>query len=115
MDEIIRKVAALGLPGVLLAITIATTGFAGGAALTTALAALGGPVGMIGGIAVLGVAGLVADAVAKVGIENFLVGVYCQRRINESHSNLLAEIRNLPVSQDLKNKLELVVRDGRGC
>jgi hypothetical protein len=47
MDEVVRKVAALGLPGVLLAITIATTGFAGGAALTTALATLGGPVGML--------------------------------------------------------------------
>ncbi len=114
MDEVIRKVAALGLPGVLLAIA-ATTGFAGGAALTTALAVLGGPAGMIGGIAVLGIAGLVADAVAKVGIDNFLVNVYCQRRRNESHSKLFSEINQLPVSSDLKNKLELVIRDGRGC
>ncbi len=115
MDEVIRKVAALGLPGVLLAIAIATSGFAGGAALTTALAALGGPFGMLGGIALLGIGGLVADAVAKVGINNFLVGVYCQRRQNESHQQLLNEIGNLPVSQDLKNTLRLVVRDGEGC
>jgi hypothetical protein len=115
MDEVIRKVAALGLPGVLLAIAIATSGFAGGAALTTALAALGGPFGMFGGIALLGIGGLVADAVAKVGINNFLVGVYCQRRQNESYQQLLNEIGNLPVSQDLKNTLRLVVRDGEGC
>ncbi|GET43571.1 MULTISPECIES: hypothetical protein [Microseira] len=115
MDEVIRKVAALGLPGVLLAIAIATTGFAGGAALTTALAALGGPFGMIGGIAVLGIAGLVADAVAKVGIDNFLVKVYCQRRQNEQHSKLLTEIGKLPVSDDLKNRLRLVVMNGNGC
>jgi hypothetical protein len=112
MDEVIRKVAALGLPGVLLAITIATTGFAGGAALTTALATLGGPVGMIGGIAVLGVAGLVADAVAKVGIQNFLVGVYCKRRETEQRDQLLNEIKKLPISQDLKNALTLVVING---
>ena len=115
MDEAIRKVAALGLPGVLLAIAIATTGFAGGAALTTALAALGGPFGMIGGIAVLGIAGLVADAVAKVGIDNFLVKVYCQRRQNEQHSKLLTEIGKLPISGDLKNRLRLVVMNGNGC
>jgi hypothetical protein len=112
MDEVVRKVAALGLPGVLLAITIATTGFAGGAALTTALATLGGPVGMIGGIAVLGVAGLVADAVAKVGIQNFLVGVYCKRRETEQRDQLLNEIKKLPISQDLKNTLTLVVING---
>jgi hypothetical protein len=112
MDEIIRKAAALGLPGVLLAITIATTGFAGGAALTTALAALGGPAGMIGGIAVLGIAGLVADAVSKVGIENFLVGIYCQRRRTEAHEKLLREIDGLPIFDDLKNRLRWVVING---
>jgi hypothetical protein len=115
MDEVIRKVVALGLPGILLAIAIATTGFAGGAALTTALAILGGPFGMLGGIALLGIGGLVADAVAKVGIDNFLVAVYSERRKNESHEQLLYEIRGLLISNDLKNTLELVVRDGRGC
>lgn len=112
MDEVIRKVVALGLPGVLLAIAIATTGLAGGAALTTALALLGGPFGMLGGIALLGIGGLVADAVAKVGIDNFLVAVYSERRKNEPHEKLLYEIRNLPISNDLKNTLELLVRDG---
>ncbi|HLO84335.1 MAG TPA: hypothetical protein VK203_04870 [Nostocaceae cyanobacterium] len=115
MDEVIRKVASLGLPGVLLAIAIATTGFAGGAALTTALATLGGPFGMIGGIALLGIAGVVADAIAKIGIENFLIRVYCQRRNNEPHHTLLAEISRLPISTGLKNTLELVIREGRGC
>jgi hypothetical protein len=112
MDEVIRKVVALGLPGVLLAIAIATTGLAGGAALTTALALLGGPFGMLGGIALLGIGGLVADAVAKVGIDNFLVAVYSERRQNEPHEQLLHEICNLPISDDLKNILKQVVVDG---
>ena len=72
MDEVIRKVAALGLPGVMLVITMAATGFAGAAAITTALAALGGPFGMLGGIGLLGVMTLVADVLAKVGIDVFL-------------------------------------------
>jgi hypothetical protein len=34
MDEVVRKVAALGLPGVLLVVTMATTGLVGAAAIT---------------------------------------------------------------------------------
>lgn len=41
MDKIFSKVAALGVPGLVLVIAISATGLAGGAAITTALAALG--------------------------------------------------------------------------
>jgi hypothetical protein len=112
MDEVVRKVAALGLPGVLLVITLGTTGFVGGAALTTALAALGGPFGMLGGIALLGIAGLVADALAKVGVDGFLTEVYRQRRQNETHQLLLREIDGLLISDDLKIKLKWTVVNG---
>lgn len=111
MDEVVRKIAALGLPGVLLAIAIATTGFAGGAALTTALATLGGPFGMLGGIAVLGIAGLVADALSKVGLEALLLEVYRSRKQKESKSKLLSEIDGLPIFQDLKNTLKQALRE----
>jgi hypothetical protein len=70
MDEVIKKVAALGLPGIVLVIVMATTGLTGAAAITTALAILGGPAGMLGGIAVLGLTGLITDGLAKVGLEN---------------------------------------------
>ena len=50
MDKIVQKVAALGVPGLVLVVAISATGLAGGAAITAALAALG-PGGMIGGIA----------------------------------------------------------------
>ena len=39
MDEVVRKVAALGLPGVLLAIAMGATGLTGGAAIAAGLAA----------------------------------------------------------------------------
>lgn len=84
MDEVIRKVAALGLPGVTLVITMAATGFAGAAAITTALAALGGPFGMLGRIGVLGVMALVADALSKYGIDTLLAGIYLERSKTES-------------------------------
>lgn len=38
MDEIVKKVAAFGLPGVVLVITMAATGLTGAAAISTALA-----------------------------------------------------------------------------
>ena len=68
MDKIVSKVAALGVPGLVLVIAIGATGLAGGAAITAALAALG-PGGMIGGIATLGVIGLLSEGIAKYGVD----------------------------------------------
>nr|WP_290222760.1 hypothetical protein [Trichocoleus desertorum] len=115
MDDAFRKVAALGLPGVMLVIAMATTGFAGAAAITTALAVLGGPFGMLGGIGILGITALVADSLAKVGIEGFLRGIYCERRKAESRERLVREIQGLPISDDLKRLLKDVVGSGCGC
>ena len=50
MDKIISKVAALGIPGLVLVTAIGATGLTGAAAITAALAALG-PGGILGGIA----------------------------------------------------------------
>ena len=44
---------------------MAATGLTGAAAITAALAFLGGPAGMLGGIAVLSLTGLIADALNK--------------------------------------------------
>ena len=59
MDKLVDKIVALGVPGLVLLIAMSATGWAGAAALTTALAALGGPLGMLGGIAVLGMLSLI--------------------------------------------------------
>ena len=80
MDELIKKIAALGLPGIILVVVMATSGLTGAAAITAALAFLHGPAGMLGGIGVLGLTGLITDALAKVGLEDLLTGVYCLRR-----------------------------------
>ncbi|BAY12236.1 hypothetical protein [Calothrix sp. NIES-2098] len=116
MDEVVKKVAALGLPGVILVITMAATGFTGAAAITAALAFLGGPAGMLGGIAVLGLTGLITDALAKVSLEDFLTAVYCQRRQTEPHGKLLEEIDSLSLFDgDMKDRLKTTVTDGCGC
>lgn len=106
MDEAVRKIAALGFPGVILLIAMATTGFTGAAAITAALAMLG-PGGMIGGIVFLGVIGIAADALSKFGLEVLLVGIYKDRHEKgETLQALRQEISGLFVSNDLKRKLK---------
>ena len=69
VDKVVDKIAALGVPGLVLVVAMALTGYAGGAALTTALAALGGPLGMLGGIGLLVLLALIARALSGVGFE----------------------------------------------
>ena len=116
MDEVIKKIAALGLPGIILVAIMASTGLTGAAAITAALAFLGGPAGMLGGIGVLGLTGLITDALAKVGLEDLLTGVYCLRRQSEPHGKLLQEINSLSLFDgDLQDRLKATVTDGCGC
>ena len=83
MDKVMKKIAALGLPGIILVAVMASTGLTGAAAITAALAFLGGPAGMLGGIGVLGLTGLITDALTKVGLEDLLTGVYCLRSLTK--------------------------------
>ncbi len=116
MDEIVKKIAALGLPGIILVIVMATTGLTGAAAITAALAILGGPAGMLGGIAVLGVTALIADALTKVGLEDLLTAIYCERRQTEPYGKLLSELESLLLfDADMKDRLRATVTDGCGC
>ncbi len=48
MDELIKKIAGLGFPGIILIAVMASTGLTGAAAITAALAFLGGPCGDVG-------------------------------------------------------------------
>ena len=76
MDKIVSKIAALGVPGLVLTVAIGATGLAGGAAITTALAAIG-PGGMIKEL----------------------------YRRGETKEQLKQKIKRYPISKDLKRKL----------
>jgi hypothetical protein len=67
LQKTANALVGLGVPGLFLVAVMATTGFAGAAAITTALAALGGPAGMLGGIATLIALGLASKALAEYG------------------------------------------------
>ncbi|MEH2058024.1 MAG: hypothetical protein V7K97_18050 [Nostoc sp.] len=105
MDEIVKKLAGLGLPGVILVIlTVASGGSS--AAVAAAITALGGPFGIVGGIAILGLITVVGDTVAGYGIEAVLKAIYTERSKTESVRFLLKEIKDLPISEELKLRLK---------
>ena len=107
MDKIIDKIAALGVPGLILLVAMAISGWAGAAAITTGLALLGGPFGMLGGVAVLGLLGLISQGLSEYGIENLFQGVVIQlREQGKSKDDIRNEISKYPISKELRLKIE---------
>lgn len=105
MDEIVKKLAGLGLPGVILVVlTVASGGSS--AAVAAAITALGGPFGIVGGIGLLGLITVLGDTIAGYGIEAILKAIYAERSKTESVRYLLKEIKDLPISEELKLKLK---------
>ena len=113
MDEVVKKIAALGLPGVMFAVALSiagAAGLAGAAAITSALAMLGGPLGMMGGIGALVAASVIADGVCQYGIDTLLPAVYEERiHQGESPDTLCKEIDSLWISEALKHKLRKAI------
>jgi hypothetical protein len=75
MDKVVSKIAGLGVPGLVLLVAIAVSGLAGGAAIVAALAMLGGPLGMLGGIAALGILVLISNGLTKYGFDRIFQAV----------------------------------------
>lgn len=106
LDGAASKIAALGVPGLVLLVATSATGYAGAAALTAALAALG-PGGMIGGIATLGITGLISEAVAKYGTRTIVTEVAKElHKRGETTQTILAKVNRIPLSQTLKLQIE---------
>jgi hypothetical protein len=111
MDQLVDKIAALGVPGLVLVVAMAVTGWAGAAALTAALAFLGGPFGMLGGIAVLGILGLISKGLSDYGFEAiFKATVDELRRKGKSKVDIEREVESYPISRDLKLKIKDYLR-----
>lgn len=114
MDKIIDKIVGLGVAGLVLTIAIATTGAAGCAAITTALALMGGPFGMIGGITVLGLISAISTIIAEYGIDKVVTeivkGLIKKGKTKEEICNELDKNPwKLVLSKDLKLKVKDMV------
>ncbi|MCB0743115.1 MAG: hypothetical protein KDC67_04365 [Ignavibacteriae bacterium] len=107
MDKIVEKIVGLGIPGLILLVAISVSGFSGAAALTTALASLGGPLGMLGGIGLLGLSLYISQAISKYGFERIyfktIEGLY---KKGETKKTILLKIEKYPISKSLKLKLK---------
>ncbi len=107
MDRIVDKIAALGVPGLVLLVAMSITGWTGAAAITAALAMLGGPFGMLGGIAVLGILGLISQGLTEYGLEALSIGVIDALHTQQGKSlcEIKREVCSLPISKELKNAI----------
>jgi hypothetical protein len=105
MDFVVKKIAALGIPGLILVIIMALSGLKGAAALTFSLAALGGPLGMLGGLGALGLIGLISHSFSKYGMEKIVKAVIRENLKTKNHEEIIAEIKKYPISKDMKLKM----------
>lgn len=108
LNVIAASVAALGVPGFVLAVAISVAtagGLAGAAAITTALAAISLGTGMVGGIAVLAVAGLLATGLTLYGTEIILRAVLKElKKRGHTKTRLLRQVDHYWISRGLKLK-----------
>lgn len=102
MEKIVSKIAALGVPGLVLLIAISATGLTGAAAITSALAALG-PFGMLGGIATLGVIGLASQGIVEFGFDSIFTAVVKELyKKGESKESILEKKKGILYRRHLK-------------
>ena len=110
MDFVVKKVAALGIPGLILVIIMAVSGLKGAAALTFSLAALGGPLGMLGGLGTLGIIGLISHSFSKYGMEKIVQAVIRENLKSKTIEEIVSEIGKYPITKDMKLKMVDYVR-----
>ena len=106
IDEVVERIAGLGVPGLVLLVAMSGSGLFGGAAIVTGLAALGGPFGMIGGIGTVVLSGFIAAAISKYGFENIFRRVIKKlREQGRTEEEILQKINQYPIAKELKLKL----------
>ncbi|MFW6008955.1 MAG: hypothetical protein ACOCP8_06795 [archaeon] len=107
MDKLVAKIVALGIPGLILLLAVSISGYAGAAAITTALAAFGGPFGMLGGIGAFALAALILNGISEYGFEKIFTNVLLElEKKGHSRDQILRKIEKYPISRSLKLKLK---------
>ena len=107
-QKAVAALVGLGVPGLVLLAVMATSSFAGAAAITSSLALLGGPAGMIGGVAALVALGLASKAIAEFGYpkvaEAVVRGLVSKGESQESIRRKLDGIPRWIISQKARDK-----------
>lgn len=110
MDKVVSKVTALGVPGLVLLFAVNASGFAGGAAILTALVTIG-PGGIVGGIATLGIICLIVEGLSEYGIDAIARNVV-KALLDGGYSSdeILKKVEKYPISKTLKARIAEAVR-----
>jgi predicted PurR-regulated permease PerM len=109
-DKLIKLLIGAGVPGLIFAGAVALSGFYGAAAITSVLAALGGPWGMLVGVNVLI---LLAATLSQYGIPEVTQAVARGLLRAKSKSQIIREIDKLPrlVPQKLRITAKTLLED----
>jgi hypothetical protein len=111
-NKVIDTIADLGVPGLVLLITMAICGWSDTAALTNALTAVGGPSGLLGDTPLLGILTLISWAISEYGFEEIAVAVAKElQRKGRNREDVLREIQGYPISRDMNLKIREAVKE----
>jgi uncharacterized membrane protein YraQ (UPF0718 family) len=111
LDEIASKLAAIGVPSLVLITTIATSGLTGAAAITASLAILG-PGGMISGIVTLLVAGTITGALTQYGLDKLLKAVTKELyKRGKTKGEIISQIDKYHISKSQKLKIKEAIEN----
>lgn len=115
LQRAVEACAALGVPGLVLLVTLELTGLVGAAAFTAALSTLGGPLGMIGGVISLGLILLLSKALARYGFRKVAESVINRLKDNgNSPESIRSKIEQYPqwiITSDVRRKLFEIVSE----
>jgi hypothetical protein len=110
--DLISNLVALGVPAIVLIVAVETAGVAGGAAMVVGLSSIGGPLGLIGGVALLGVLVLISKKAAEIGydeiIKRVLKGIKDSGKTKEQ---IFSEIGSYPIPESLKKSIRAWVEE----
>lgn len=111
VDTVVSKLVAIGIPGLVILGIAATTGLAGGAATIMALSTLGGPFGIMGGVAAVALLALVVNALAGETFEYIGIKVVQGLKKNgRTNEEITRTIDDYPISDDLKTKIKSLIK-----
>ena len=108
MDEFCEKLASIGIPALIFLGARSTTGFAGAAATTAALAAFGGPFGMVGGVVVLIAINGGISVISRYGYSKIMIEVAkrIMRKKNLSKKEMFDKIDSYHITNSLKARVK---------
>ena len=108
MDEFCEKLASIGIPAVIFLGAMSATGFVGAAAITTALATLGGPLGMLGGLGFLIIVSSGTSIISRYGYSKIMIEVVkrIMRKKNLSKQEMFDKIDSYHITKSLKARIK---------